>query len=174
MLILCDGPSGWLVKPCMVSFCRHQTEFSHQYAWIIFYLWEWFNRLVNFLIVGFKVRSQHFPISINQIIEKKAAHESKESGVLILQLLEERFFSSINDLILEGLICCAHILIYHPYFIVLKLVWVLVVRRGIQCYCGVYSWVRWVGLRPGHESCIEHHLHIDADMPMVYSSLWFL
>ena len=37
-LISCDGPSGWLVQPCMAYFRLWKTEISHLCAWSIFLL----------------------------------------------------------------------------------------------------------------------------------------
>ena len=62
------------------------------------------NRLVHFLIVGFKVRGHDFYVSIYQMLENIVTHDYNEAGVLVLQLLEVIVFGGVNDLILEFLV----------------------------------------------------------------------
>ena len=49
------------------------------------------------------------------------AYESKETGVLVIQLIEVRVFDGVNDLILECFIHCPHIIVDFLSFVLLKL-----------------------------------------------------
>ena len=139
----------------------------------VFFNWKgqvnWF---VHSLIVGFEVRGCDFLVSIEHMLKKIAARESEGDGVLVLQLLEVRFFNGVHDFILDVLIHCDHILVDSPPFIMLSLELVLVGCSGVWWDCGLYSRVMRVDPRRVHEGFANSRLHIYADVPMVCSSLW--
>ena len=73
-------------------------------------------RLVHSLIVRFEIHGCDITISINNMPEKIATHDSDEGGVLILQPLQVHVFDSVYDLVLEGFIHCACIILYYMSF----------------------------------------------------------
>ena len=79
------------------------------------------DRLVHLMIVKFEIRGHDLSILTKNVINKIAARDSKEDGVLIFQLLWVRVFDSVYALVLEGFIHCFHILVDYVSFIMLKL-----------------------------------------------------
>ena len=75
------------------------------------------------------------------------AHDSKESIVVVIQLLEVCVLYGVNELLLDCIVHCFHIFVDSLYFILLKLELVSVVRGGILWYHGLYSLIRQVGPR---------------------------
>ena len=121
------------------------------------------------LIVGFEVRGHDFPVLIEQMLEEIMANDCNKSGVIVIQLLEIRFFNSVDDLILECLVNCSHIFVDSPSFFVLKLELVSVVLGGIWWHRMVYFRVGWVGTLHVREGGVEHWIHYDANVPVVFS-----
>ena len=79
------------------------------------------NRLVHLMIVRLNIRGCDLTISIEKILETIAACNSKESGVLIIQLLQVCVFGGVYYLVVEIFVHCARIIVDYPSFIMLKL-----------------------------------------------------
>ena len=79
------------------------------------------NWLVHSLIVRFEVCGCDLPISTKKMPEKISAHDSKESGVPILQLPEVHVFEGIYDFIPVIFIHCALIIVDYLSFVVPEL-----------------------------------------------------
>ena len=98
------------------------------------------DRLVHLLIVKFDICGCNIPISIDNMLKNIVARDSEEYSVLILQLFQVRVFGGVYDLVLEGFIHCARILVDYMSFIMLKL--------GFYCR-SVVAFIGTVGYTPG-------------------------
>ena len=99
---------------------------------------EWVNWLVHLLISGFEVRDHDFYVPIKQMTKEITAHDSEETGVIVLQFFEVCVFSGVDDLIIECLVHCSHIFVDSPSFIMLKLKFISVGHVIIRWHHGVY------------------------------------
>ena len=79
------------------------------------------NQIVYYLIFRIQIQGCDIPISIKEIIENTVGRDSKEGGLLILQLLQVRVFDGVHELVLDRFIHCALIILDSPYFFMLKL-----------------------------------------------------
>ena len=123
------------------------------------------------LIVGFKVCGFDVHLLIKQMNEKTSERDSKEAGVLVLQLIQVCIFDGVGDFILECLIHFTCIIVDSPSFVMLKLELTSEGYVGVPWFNGVYFWVRRVGSHRGREGVVEICIHYDANVPVVSSSL---
>ena len=79
------------------------------------------NQIVYYLIFRIQIQGCDIPISIKEIIENTVGRDSKEGGLLILQLLQVRVFDGVHEVVLDRFIHRALIILDSPYFFMLKL-----------------------------------------------------
>ena len=72
------------------------------------------------MIVRFFICGRDISILIEKMLDKISSHDSKEDDVLIIQLIQVLVFDGVYELVLEGFIHCARIIVYYVYFVMLK------------------------------------------------------
>ena len=77
--------------------------------------------LIHSLIVRFDIRGFYIPISIEKILKKIAARDSKKYGALVLQILQVSVFGGVYDLVIEGFMHSSRIIVDFLSLIMLKL-----------------------------------------------------